>query len=261
MAYNIKDYFTEVSAGNAGADAEAVHKFGHNDSVGTTYVPIAVGGVYQTPQFNAAVTLRIKAGGNANDTAGGTGARVICLEGLDENGEKVNEDVVTAGASASASTTATFTRLYRAFVKESGTYATSSAGSHAASITIEKTAGSEDWATIELEGFAQAQTQIAAYTVPAGKMAYIKQLYVSVLSTKRGSLILFQRPGAEKITAPYDGMRMLVQMHNISGDAHFDPQMPLGPFKEFTDIGVLGKFNQGTGEMDVDFEILLRDAE
>lgn len=261
MAYNTKDYFVEVTAGNAGANAEAIHKFGHNDNVGTTYVPITVGGVYQTPQFNAATTLRIKSGGNANDTAAGTGARKIHIQGLGSDGEYHEEDVVTAGASASSSTVGSYVRLTRAYVIESGTYATSSAGSHSANIVIENTAGTEDWATIKVNGFAESQSAIAAYTVPAGKTAYIKQLYVSVAATKVASIILFQRPGANKTAAPYDAMRIVMEFHNIENDAHFDPQMPLGPFAEYTDLGLMGKLSSGSGEIDADFEILLRDAE
>jgi hypothetical protein len=253
--------FVEITAGNGKANAESIQKFGHNNLVSTSYVPITLGGFYRTPLFNAGTTLRVKAGGNANDTAAGTGARLIRLEGLDSTGAYICEDLATAGASASAATTNTFVRLFRTYVKESGTYATQAAGSHAANIVIEKSAGSEDWATIQVDGFPQAQSGIAAYTVPAGKTAYIKQLYVSVSSTKVGSIILFQRTGANKTSAPYDGMRMLLELHNIENFADFDPEMPLGPFKEFTDLGVLGKFTSGTAEMDVAFEILLRDAE
>lgn len=260
MSRYTKDYFVEVSAGNGNANAEAIHKFGHNDSVGTTYVPICIGGFYRTPLFNAGTTLRIKAG-NLNDTAAGTGARKIHLNGLDANGEEIHEDLVTAGTSASASTTNTFVRLFRAYVKESGTYASQSAGSHVANIVIENTAGTEDWATITLNGFPTAQTGIASYTVPAGKVAYIKQLYVSVAATKVASILLFQRTRANQTSAPFDGMRMLMEFHNIENDAHFDPEMPLGPFPEFTDLGLMGKLSAGSGEIDADFEILLRDPE
>lgn len=261
MSRYVKDYFVEVSAGNGHSNAEAIHKFGHNDNVGTSYVPICIGGVYQTPLFNAGTTLRIKAGGNANDTAAGTGARSIHIEGIDSTGERVHEDLVTAGASASANSIHTYVRIFRAYVIESGTYATSAAGSHAANIVIESSGGTEDWATIKVNSFAEAQTGIAAYTVPAGKVAYIKQLYVSVAATKVASIILFQRTNANQLVAPFDAMRVVMEFHNIENDAHFDPEMPLGPFPEFTDIGLMGHLSSGSGEIDADFEILLRDTE
>lgn len=262
MSYRTNsDFFVEVSSGNGKHNAEAIHKFGHNDAVSTTYVPVCVGGIYRTPLFNAATTLRIKAGGDANDAAGGTGARLIEMQGLDSNGNYVSEDVATAGASASSVTTNSFVRLFRAFVKESGTYATSASGSHAANIVIEDGAGTEDWATIKLNGFPEAQTGIAAYTVPAGKVAFIKQIYISVATTKVGSILLFQRTNANQLSAPFDAMRMLMEFHNIQNDSHFDPEMPLGPFAEYTDLGLMGRLASGTGEIDADFELLLRDAE
>ena len=51
-----------------------VKKFGRNPAVGTSFVPVTQGSVYQTPQSGSATTLRIKAGGSANDTAAGSGA-------------------------------------------------------------------------------------------------------------------------------------------------------------------------------------------
>lgn len=234
-----------------------IHKFGHNDDVGTTYVPVAVGGIYRTPQYNSATTLRIKAGGNANDTLAGSGARVIHLNGLDENGAEVFEDLDTAGASASSSTTTTFTRLFRAYVEESGTYASASAGSHSADIVIENTAGTEDWATIKVNGFAESQTGICVYTVPLGCVAYIKQVFVSVESTKAASLLLFQRQGADKIAAPYDAMRVLMEFHGVTREESFKPQLPIGPFPEHTDLGLMAKVPSGTSEVDGDLEILV----
>ena len=105
---------------------QSIKKFGRNAAVGTSFVPIAMGGVYQTPQGSAATALRIKSGGDANDTAAGSGARSVTLEGLDENFELATEALATAGASASSATSTTFTRLFRAYVTPdtgSGTYA------------------------------------------------------------------------------------------------------------------------------------------
>ena len=138
---------------------KTVAKFGRNESVGTSFEPVALGGVYQTPQAASATTLRIKSGGDSNDTAAGSGARQVTLEGLDENFEEVSETVATNGASASSATTATFTRLYRVYVSESGTYATLAAGSHVGDIVIENGSGGTDWATISATDFPQSQSE------------------------------------------------------------------------------------------------------
>ena len=77
-----RDFLIEVSKGNI-AGHSLVHKFGKNEDVGATFEPLTIGGVYQTLQPAAATTLRVKAG-NANDTAAGTGAREVTVQGLDE---------------------------------------------------------------------------------------------------------------------------------------------------------------------------------
>lgn len=77
------------------SNISVVKKFGRNASVGTSFVPVALGGIYRTPTSTSATTLRIKAGGNANDDAAGTGAREVTLEGLDENFELASEAVAT----------------------------------------------------------------------------------------------------------------------------------------------------------------------
>ena len=130
-----------------------IHKFGGNPAVGTSYVPLSIGGIYRTPQAASATALRIKSGGNANDDKDGSGAREITLIGLDENWNEVSEAVETNSAAASTATSTTFTRLYRAYVSASGTYASQSAGSHSANIVIEDSGGTEDWATISATGF------------------------------------------------------------------------------------------------------------
>ena len=170
----------------------SVHKFGAA-TVGTSFVPVARGSVWQTPQVAGATTLRIKASGDANDTAAGTGAREVCLQGLDETGALVEECVATAGASASSATTTTFIRLFRAWVSESGTYASQSAPSHADDIVIENGAGGTDWATLSATGFARGQSEIGCYTVPRGYQAYVKGFVVSSDASKSTDFIFYQR--------------------------------------------------------------------
>ncbi len=67
-----------------------VHKFGRG-VVGTSFVPIAFGNIYRTPQPANATALRVKAG-DANDTAAGTGAREVMVQGLSATGGIANRD-------------------------------------------------------------------------------------------------------------------------------------------------------------------------
>lgn len=233
-----------------------VHKFGKNAAIGTSFAPVSVGGIYRTPQASAATTLRVKAG-NANDAPGGSGARLITLIGLDASGNEIQEDIATNGTSAGTSSANSFLRLYRAFVKESGTYSSSSAGSHSADVVIENSAGTEDWATIDSTDFPKGQTEIGAYTVPLGYTAYLNFVEVSTESTKDTDVLMFQRQGILDSAAPYQAMRIVLELGGIATAVNIRPKTPMGPFPELTDIGFMAKVATGTGEVDVDFEILL----
>jgi hypothetical protein len=236
-----------------------VKKFGRNPSVGTSFEVISFDGVYRTPQAAAATTLRIKAG-NASDDAAGSGARKVIIEGLDENFEKVTEEITTAGTSASTATTATFTRLYRAYVSESGTYATASAGSHAANIVIENSAGTEDWLTIDATDFPKSQSEIAAYSIEAGKTGYVKMRNLSVDSGKTIDLIFFSRTNIDESAAPYTAMRAQSVITGVSGgsvEVFGDVEIPFGPYVGPTDIGFMGKTGAGTASIAIEFEIFI----
>lgn len=252
------DFYTEVSKGNVYKHS-MVHKFGHNTAVGTTFVPISQGGIYNTVQTGSATTLRVKAGGNANDTAAGTGAQEITLEGIDETGAIATETLATAGASASSATTTTFIRLHRVFVSASGSYATSSSGSHDASIVIENGAGGTDWATIELNGFAKSQSEIGAYTIPSGYTGYLLGAFGFVDSTKTTELMFFKREGILDTSSPYDAMRLVFEERVEGANFEINLKSPIKLNSDSTgcDIGFLAKVDTGTADVEVDFEILL----
>lgn len=245
-----------IAAGDV-ANTTHVHKFGRHEGIGTSFVPVAIGGIWRTPQVANATTLRVKAG-NANDTALGTGAREITLEVLDETGALVTEAIPTAGESAGAASTVTAIRLNRAYVSESGSYATVAGGSHAASIVVENGSGGTDWGTIVFEDSTpRGQTEIGAYTVPLGNTAYISNLIVSGDSTKISEFLFYQRRDILQTAAPYSSMRVVVELGGVAGEEEVNTDIPLGPFPALTDLFFLGKSAAGTPEVDVDFEIIL----
>ena len=235
-----------------------IHKFGANEAIGTTYVPITYGGIYRTPQVAAATTVRIKAG-DVLDTAAGTGAREITIVGLDENFIEQTVTLATAGTSASANTAVTFVRIYRAYVSESGRYAlaTSTGGSHEENVTIENSAGTEDWLTIPKSGFSFSQSEVSAYTVPAGYTAFINTIIVSVDSTKTASVLGFTRADADDAAPPYQAARVFLELGAVSGEEEIIPNTPFGPYSEKTDIVFMAKVPSSTAEVDIDFEIIL----
>ena len=250
------DWWMEVALGNIPGTA-VVHKFGRHLAVGTSFVPVSVGGTYPTPQVAGATTLRIKAG-NVNDDSAGTGARTVLIQGLDETGVEVTETLTTAGTSASTASSATFLRLYRAYVLSSGTYANATAGSHAADIVIENGAGGTNWLTIDSTDFPRGQSECAVYSVPLGKTAYLKNIHISVDSNKTADAVLFHRANILETAAPYSAMRVKYQAGGVKGNQELHTGVAMGPYPALSDLGFMSKA-AATSSVDVDFELLLVD--
>jgi hypothetical protein len=237
-----------------------VKKFGRNYGVTSTYSPLCIGGVYPTPQTGS--TLRIKAGGDANDTAAGSGARQITIEGLDDSFNLISETIATAGASESFATTAIFTRLFRFYVSESGTYATASSGSHSGDIVIEDSAGVGDWGTIDSVDFPKSQSEVGAYSVPLSKTAFVKLRSLTIDSGKTVNVGLFARSGIDQVSPPYDAMRTQSVVSGVSGgsiETFGSVDVPFGPYSGGTDIGFMAKVSSGTASVSVEFEVFLLD--
>ncbi len=103
--------------------------------------------------------------------------------------------------------------------------------------------------TIDVTGFPRGQSEVAVYSVPRGKTAYIASVTVSVDSTKVADILLFKREGILKSAAPYDAMRSIYSLSGIVGEFVVPPKTLLGPFPELSDIGFMGKVSQTTGEI------------
>lgn len=243
----------DVSAGEYDG-ITVVHKFGRNESVGTTTEPISLGGIYRTP--TNAVSLEVVSN-DADDTAAGAGARSLYVEGLASDFTLQSETVDLSGLSAAALTN-TYVRLFRAYVETSGTYAVQTNGSHQGVITIRESGGGDTWATInDVTIFPKGQTQIACYTVPAGYSAYIPNIQIHVESSKPCSLFLFQRRDADDVTPPYSAMRLVQEWDGVDGQEDDTYDAPLGPFPEKTDVGFMGRVAATAAKVSVDFEIIL----
>ncbi len=245
----------DVSRGDAPGVSDN-HKFGRNSAVAQTFVPVCGGGVYRTPQVGGATALRVKAGGNAADSAAGAGAQSITLECLDETCAFAKETIATAGASASDPTTTTFIRLFRVYVAASGTYATQSAGSHFAEITVEDVAGTEDWAVIDATGFPRGQSQIGIYSVPLNREAYVASIELSTETNKLVDLNFYSRGGILDTAAPYQPMRLRRELVGITGNSEILLEYPIGPFPELTDFGFMARVDAQTADVSIEFTIV-----
>ena len=229
---------------------------GRNTAVGQVFVPVTPSGVYRTPQAGDQVQLRVRAGGNANDTATGTGAREIEIYGIDVNGLEVTDTIPTAGSGASIATTQFFIRILSARVSKSGRYANQTAASHFADIVIESTTG-ELWASIPLNGFGESISRIGAFTVPFDHEAFLIGLRINASAGKTVDAILFKRENILQTAVPYSPMVVITSVFNITGfeDLSYDAPLYLPPL---TDVGVMAVINTQTARVGCGIGLLLR---
>ena len=145
---------------------ESLYKFGFNSDVDQTEETIwTQGGDYPWP--TAAFTAYIVSD-DAADTSAGTGARTVTVQGLDENYVFQSVDVALNGTTEVQVGDANgWLRVFRAFVLTAG-----SAGTAAGTILIQTTGGGTIYANLSNGN----QTQMALYTVPAGRSLFLDDL-------------------------------------------------------------------------------------
>ena len=188
----VKDFFLEVAKGNI-AGHSVVNKFGSVPDVdsATTFVAVWEGAQGDYLGFNAtAAEIATVASSDANDTSAGTGARTVRVMGLDENFEEQEEDVILNGTSL-VDTVKSYIRLHRAKVLTAGT-----GGSNAGVISIaQKVTTANVFAEMPI---GNNMTMIAAFTIPAGKDAYVYDWFVGInkkTASAMNARLLMRPPG------------------------------------------------------------------
>jgi hypothetical protein len=143
--------------------------FGYNPDVDTTEVTVwPVAGLMAHPA--AALQMKVSST-NANDTAAGTGARTVTIQGLDANYVEISE-TVTLNGQTEVLTTNSFLRINYAFVATAGSGESAAGDIYFGTGTV--TAGVP--ATIyNIIKFDFNNTVTGHYTVPAGYSAYLSQ--------------------------------------------------------------------------------------
>jgi len=158
-------------------------KFGENLDVDGSMETIWDGGGLYTYLTSAGVLTVTSS--DSDDSASGTGARTITVEGLDANYNQVSETLTVGGGAGSVE----FFRVFRAFVATSG-----SSGTNEGTISIAQ--GATTLAQIRTVGSPTVsglgQTFMSIYTIPAGYTGYIYQLDVSTAKAE-GDVFLMKR--------------------------------------------------------------------
>ena len=231
---NTSNFWLEVSRGSYD-DMYMILKFGTNPDCATgvweLIANLSATAPYPFP--TTPTTVRIKAGGNAADASGGAGARTLRIVGIDENLNEVTEDLTfnADGTLASASTTTTFWRVYRAYILTTGTYG----GDNTGAVVIENTAGTADLLRIEAGG---GQTRLLSFSVPLGWTAYFMGFEVHVDSTKPADIRVRHRENFNQTSAPYSPIREIFFEAGIAGGSQNLANAPLGIIPALSDIWI-----------------------
>lgn len=168
--------------------------FGTASALGTSWTPV---NTLKALNFRTtASTMRVKAGGSANDDAAGTGTREVTVYGLSDTFTLQTSALATAGASASSASAETYRRVYQIRDTGNGTYG----GTNAAAVTVEIGAGGEDHASMPL-GYSIGHTGL--YTVPAAHTGYLTSILAKADTPTKFGLRLMMREDADVVAAPF----------------------------------------------------------
>lgn len=251
---DVKDFYSEVKQGNI-SGYSIQHKFGRNNNVpnGSWELVslLSSSGVFG----QSATKVRIKSGGNSDDTVDGDGARGITVVGIDDTLSEIKETLVTSGVNASSATIASFWRVYRAYVANgaAGTYG----GSNIGDIIIEDSVGAANIIQISED---EGQSQHGAYSVSIEKTGYLLSVHITADAAKAADFRLFTRENFTNVSSSMSPKRIRLYWDGILG--HIDAYVPRSPgisLPALTDIWIEARGGGANTEVSVDFEILLID--
>lgn len=250
MSYNFgsREWYAEIQKGNVPGHS-LVHKFGTNPSVPNGDWAFITNLGQAAHPLSAATTVRVKAG-NTNDTAAGTGARSIVIQGIDVAGAEVKETLATSGTSVGDVSSNSYWRVHRAWVEDCGTYG----GGNIGEVVIENGAGGTDILSMAAT---QGQSQDCAFTIPSGYKGYLLSLDATIDASKPADLRLLTRADITNTTPPVKSVRLKNFFDGIQGPFPFKPFSPHGGHTGPTDIWMEARGGGALTEVSADMEILI----
>ena len=160
-----------------------LYKFGYNPDVDTQEETVW-GNAGNYIWLDSAVNMFVSST-SVNDSGTGTGARTILIQGLDENYNEI-EETITLNGQTQVTTQLSYLRIYRSFVTLAGSNEGTSGviyiGSSGATGGVPNTTV---YASISIGN----QTQIAAYTVPAGYTLYVDEINFTAAVSQAQKLV------------------------------------------------------------------------
>lgn len=232
---NAVDNWLEIASARH-AHMKGVNKFGYSLDIDTSLEEIGdLGAAYSWPAA-AATVLAVSA--DADDTAAGTGAKTIVVEGLDADYNEVSDTLTMAGLSNTDPSTVEFLRVHRAYVATAGT-----------SLTNEGLITITGGAAVAAIQAGAGQTLMAQYTVPAGYTAYIINL---ATSTPKGDDMY-----AQLEVRPLGGAFNTKHVQNTYQTSTHSLFQPYVKVAAKSDIRVRGKGSVGNSEGAASFGMIL----
>jgi hypothetical protein len=215
-----------------------VHKFGSVVSTSADYDTVwTETGIYQFPD-NPGTLIIVSS--SAQDSSVGTGASNIVVQGLDANYNEIQETISLNGT-GSVSGIVTFYRTHRAFIDSGNT--------NAGDITI--SIGNTAYCAIAAD---MGQSQVAFYTIPANKSAFLKQMTATQNKNQENAVRMFQRQYEEGVTKPF---RLVTEINLYGSNLVKEYSYPVF-FPEKTDIEVRA-YTGSNCTVSTSFDLLVAD--
>lgn len=262
LVRNVGSHQLQV-AGGIVTGHSLVRVFGHNPAVGSSEEAIWSNGGDYTGFLVTAINIEVLSSDADDDTDGAgnnDGASTVVVFGLDENFLEISESFTMNGTSAVAATVETsWIRVTRASVTLVGTDSTtnpSTTGANVGIITVRVASAGATLATIEAQA---GHSELAIYTVPAGKNAFLSHvdINVSVAANKSATVTMWHRHDADDVSTPFPSRRLTQTWEDIDGGAEGDYELSVS-FTEKTDIWFSGiRTGSADALVDVQFELHL----
>lgn len=191
--------------------------------------------------------LRVKAGGNVNDTFGGAGANIIAIIGLDQDFNELTETIMLNGVNESSWSTNTFIRVNRSVVVIVGTYGSTNYGN----IIIESETDLYELSTISTN---TGRSLDMVYTVPKGKNAVMPRLSFIVDSLHSVTFKGYYRENTGTFNPPYKPTYLVNYINGVTGSWDTKPE-EFFVLNEMTDIWGTAETITGTGNSHISASI------
>jgi hypothetical protein len=226
---------------------KAFCQFGINTAVGTSNETVWIGSNLYT--FPAAASILKVSSSSASDTAAGTGARTILIEGLNAAYEAVSETVSLNGQTA-VNTTNSYLRVNKMIVLTAGSGGTSVGNIYAG--TGDVTDGVPA-VVVNQTGVLANETESGFYSVPAGHTAFINMWTMSSGNTTPDEWTRFTLR-----IRPFGGVFGIKAQYHIAASGIYECKAayPL-PIPEKADLEVLAATSDGSASVSTQLQITL----